>query len=192
MKFYTLARIAVNLAFRFWFKVNIVGKENIPKQGNYIVCSNHSTVFDPVALSMTTDRQIYFMAKKQLFEVPVLGKILKWLDAIPVDRETADIRAIKQSIDVLRKGELFAMFPEGTRAKEIDLNHAKPGISMIGIKSKSQIIPVFIESEYKFRKPLNIEIKAPISFEAYYGKKLNTDEYKELSKIVLKRIYDIK
>ncbi|OHW62960.1 1-acyl-sn-glycerol-3-phosphate acyltransferase [Andreesenia angusta] len=192
MGFYNIARLATKAYMNIMFKVTVIGKENVPLEGNYIICSNHKTQLDPVALGLVTKRQLFFMAKKELFEKNIfLGKLLQLLGAFPVARESADVSAIKNAIRFLKKGELFAMFPEGTRTEKMDLSKAKAGISMISIKSKSPIIPVHIESEYEFRKPLKITVGKPFSFEQYYGKKLETEDYVELSREILVKIYSL-
>lgn len=192
MGFYNIARIATKFYMNLMFKVTVIGRENVPTEGNYIICSNHKTQLDPVALGLVTDRQLFFMAKKELFEKnKCFGALLRMLGAFPVERESADVSAIKNAIRFLKKGELFAMFPEGTRTEQMDLNKAKAGISMISVKSKSPIIPVHIESEYKFRKPLKLTVGKPFDFKEYYGKKLDAEEYKELSKSILEAIYSL-
>lgn len=192
MGFYNIARIATKIYMNIMYSVTVIGKENVPKKGNYIICSNHKTQLDPVALGLVTDRQLHFMAKKELFDKNrFLDRLLRMLGAFPVARDVADVSAIKSAMRFLKRGELFAMFPEGTRTEEMDLSKAKAGISMISIKSKSPIIPVHIESEYKFRKPLKITVGKPFSFESHYGKKLETEEYIELSKEILREIYSL-
>ncbi len=87
---------------------------------------------------------------------------------------------------------MLGIFPEGTRVQEMDLDNTKPGIALISIKSKSPVIPVFIDSEYKLFSKIVINIGEPIYFDEYYDQQLEAEDYLEISKDIMKTIYSLK
>jgi 1-acyl-sn-glycerol-3-phosphate acyltransferase len=178
--------------FKILYRIEVEGIDNIPKEGRAILCANHISNLDPIVLGIICPRPISFMAKKELFSNKLLSKLFYSLNAFPVDRQSSDISAIRKSLEVLRGERLLGIFPEGTRITNIDINSAKPGISMIGIKSKSPIIPIFIDSKYKLFSKIKVNVGKPIHLDSYYDKKLRTEDYKEISVNILKSIYSLK
>lgn len=181
-----------NILLRMFFKVKITGLENIPKEGRLIICSNHIGLTDPVLITAIIPRKLNYMAKKELFENKFLGFAIIRLGAFPVDRDTSGLSAIKTAIRLLKQDKVFAMFPEGTRSKEENNKGAKPGLSMISIKSKSPIIPIHIDTQYKIFKEIKVNIGKPIFLDQYFDRKISTEEYEKLSNDVLKEIYKLK
>lgn len=192
MAFYDVAHFFTSIWYKLIYRVKVTGKENIPAEGGCIFCSNHTSNYDPIVVgALTTRRKTSIMAKKELFENRLLAPVISGMGAFPVDRDGGDISAVKTALKVLKRGEVLIMFPEGTRTKEIDLAKAKPGVSMISIKAKVPIVPIHIESSYKLCSELKVTIGEPFSFEEYYDKKLDTEDYARLSQEILKKIYDI-
>ena len=192
MTFYKLLQILFTVVFKIIYKIEIIGIENIPIKGRAIICSNHISNIDPIILSVVSNRPISYMAKKELFNNKLFGTILSKLYVIPVDRGNTDLAAIRKSLNVLKNEQVLGIFPEGTRVKKMDLNSAKPGISLIAIKAKSPVIPIFIEANYKLFSHIRVNIGKPICLDDYYDKKLNTNNHKDISKNILKSIYDLK
>jgi len=180
----------MSIIFKFFYRVEVTGIENIPQEGRLILCSNHISVLDPILLGISIRRPISFMAKKELFENKLVGKILSMLTAFPVDRGESDLSAIRNSIDILKNERILGIFPEGTRTSKIDIESAKPGVSLIAYRSKSPVIPVYIESSYRLFSKVKIIIGKPISFS--YDKKLKTEDQKNISKYILESIYSLK
>ncbi|MTI67790.1 MAG: 1-acyl-sn-glycerol-3-phosphate acyltransferase [Firmicutes bacterium] len=189
MKFYNFVRDAVGIIFKRLYKIKVFNKENVPKEGKIILCSNHISLLDPITVALAVDRQVFFMAKKELFKNKLFGAILKKLGAFPVNRKKSDLTAIKNSLKLLKKDNALGLFPEGTRVKNKDLDSVKPGVAMISLKSKAPIIPIYIDSKYKKFKDVKVYIGKPIYFKEYEGQKLNLEDYKKLSKSVMETIY---
>jgi 1-acyl-sn-glycerol-3-phosphate acyltransferase len=118
------------------------GLENIPAEGPVIIACNHLSMWDPVVVGCTLPRPVIFMAKQELFEVPVIGRIFTWLGAIPVKRGKGDISAIRSSLAALKEGKVLGIFPEGTRSKSGSIQEAMAGIALIMEKSKAPILPI--------------------------------------------------
>lgn len=192
MYLYNSLKIVANVIFNLIYKIKIVNKENIPIQGKFILCSNHIHVLDPVLLAAFIPRQISWMGKKELFENKIIAYFLNKLGVFPVDRNEPDLSTIKNSIRILKSENVLGIFPEGTRVKEMNLENAKAGIALISIKSKSPVLPIYIEGNYKPFSKLKIYVGDPIDFSHSYDKKLTTADYKEFSKEILKSIYSNK
>lgn len=191
MTFYKFVKALLSITLRLFFKIEVIGLENIPKVGKAIVCANHMSLIDPIIIGITLPRKVNFMAKKELFKNKLLKVILLKLGAFPVDRGGNSLSAIKSSLNILKKGEVLGLFPEGTRVKEVNIENAKPGISMISIKGKAPVIPICIDTKYKLFSRIQIRIGEPIQFSEYYDKKLTTEDYSSFSKKVMDIIYNL-
>lgn len=190
--FYSVIKFLVNIIFRVLYRVKTYGLENVPKQGKFILCSNHANNLDPVFISMVMPRKICWMAKKELFKYKITSYFGYKLGAFPVDRSQSDISAIKNALRVLKEDKVLGIFPEGTRVKKMDLESAKPGVALMSIKSGAEILPVHIESSYRLFSKINIYIGKPMDISNKDGKKPSTEDYVEKSKLVLKTIYGLK
>lgn len=192
MNFYTVVKAIVNVIFKCIYRIEIIGKENIVNNEKLIVCSNHTHVLDPVILAIVYPRQIHFMAKKELFKNKFFGAIITKLGAFPINREETDLSAVKNALRVLKQEKVLGVFPEGTRVEKFDLKNVKSGTALLSVRSKSPILPIYIEGNYKFFSKLKVYIGKTIEFSDYYGKRVNNEEYTLLSEEILKTIYSIK
>ena len=146
--FYKICFFIAFPIFGLTFPCKYYGKENIP-DGPIIVCANHSNFVDPIliAFAFGHKRQLFFMAKSELFKIPVLNCILKALGVFPVTRGESDINSIRTSIKHLKDGHQIMMFPEGTRVGIADSVAAKNGAVRIATKLNVPILPVYITSD---------------------------------------------
>ena len=146
-----LLSIAICKIFGRW---QVIGSENIPRKGGVLLCANHVSYIDPPALGAGLSRRVHFMAKEPLFRVPVIGFLIKRVGAFPVRQHTADRTALKKAIELLRNGEVVAIFPEGTRNfNPKELLPPEPGAGMIALKSKVPVIPVALINTEKLLPP---------------------------------------
>lgn len=184
----TILRIFVFIVF----DLRIYNKDRINKtNGPLIVCGNHTSMWDPVILAVSTKRQIHFMGKKELFDHKILGFFYKKLGAFPVDRDRGALSSIRNSLKILKSNEVLGIFPEGTRVKKYDENNAKPGIALIANRAKTNIVPFYIKGPYKFRGKVEIFFGEEKNyFENFKGKK-NTETYTEIGRQMLKDIYKL-
>lgn len=187
--FYTTVKGLANFVLRIFFRVEVTGREKVPDEGRFLLCANHASNWDPIFISIAFPRKISWMAKKELFKNKILAYLLKKLNVFPVDRDGSDISAIKNALRVLKEGNVLGIFPEGTRVSGFDIKNAKPGVALLSTKSKSLIIPVNIDSNYKLFSKVKITIGEPDDFSSNYGQ---TNDYKEISINLLKTIYDLK
>jgi 1-acyl-sn-glycerol-3-phosphate acyltransferase len=125
-----------------YFRGKIYGAEKVPQKGAAIVVSNHGSYFDPPILSSCMRRPVAFMAKEELFKVPVLSQAIKLYGAYPVKRKSADLSAIRAAIDCLNDGWLVGIFLEGTRTADAKIINPKLGAATLAAKMQLPLIPV--------------------------------------------------
>ncbi len=180
----------------FLFRIHAHDAENEPcdEDGPYIICSNHTSNADPVFLCAATERQQpHFMAKKELFKVPIVNKIVAALGAFPVDRKGADVGAIKKTIRLLGEGKCIGIFPQGHRFKGVDPRdtEVKSGLGMIAVKAEATVLPCYIKMKKRrwapFRR-VDVYIGKPIRFEELLYDKEAAGEYMRISQYVFDRI----
>ena len=145
------------------YKIKIEGKENIPKEQGYLICSNHIHAFDPILINTCTKHQISYMAKKELFKIPILDLFLKSSGAFPVDRGHSDLNSIKKAIEILKNKKVLSIFPEGTRHKDGKFKDIKHGAAFVAIESETKILPVRIIGNYKPFSKITVRIGKPIN-----------------------------
>ncbi|MCL5036284.1 MAG: 1-acyl-sn-glycerol-3-phosphate acyltransferase [Chloroflexi bacterium] len=146
---YKLAHWILNTIFFFWgFKVE--GLENLPEKGGVILAGNHSSYLDPPVLGSAVDRQVHFMAKIELFHIPVLAPMIKEYGAFPVVRGKPDRKALKKAGELLSEGEVVGIFPEGRRQKSGEIGEAEPGTALIALRNCVPVVPIVIKGTNKF------------------------------------------
>ncbi|MEG1994567.1 MAG: lysophospholipid acyltransferase family protein, partial [Oscillospiraceae bacterium] len=143
------------------FKIDFRNNKEVEKQldGGFIVCANHYSNADPILMAMGINRQIFFMAKEELFNKNwICGKLFYAIGAFPVSRGKGDTTAINRAFEVVEEGKLLGIFPEGTRSKDGELLRPKSGAALIAQKTKSDILPIGItyENKQKFRSKVII------------------------------------
>ncbi|WMI81676.1 lysophospholipid acyltransferase family protein [Anaerotignum sp. MB30-C6] len=193
MLLYPFVKAIVRVYFKIMFKITVVGKENVPQDGNGVLCCNHISNYDPLTMAVYLDRLPRFIAKKELFGNKVFGAILRNLKAFPVDRQAAmDMKAFKTAVNVLKGGELLGIFAEGTRVKEGEEKAAKAGVAMFALKGEAPVIPVAISGEYKFRNEVRIEFGAPMTLEEYRGARITTSTMEEITEKIMGKVQEMK
>ncbi len=190
---YKFVKGILSVYMHLFLKIKVSGAENIPSEGGAIICANHIHLLDPFAVGINTKRVISFMAKKDIFKNKLSAWFFTKLHAIPVNRDGNDAYALKKALGVINSQELLGIFPEGTREKDGKTLKFKPGVSMLSIKTKTPLIPVFIEGNYKPFSTLSVNIGSPIDLSAYYDKKLSADDYGFIANnIIEKEILSLK
>ena len=146
----TVARLLIIL-----YGMRVVGIENVPTTGGYVLAGNHVSHLDPVLLWCVVPHKTHFIARSELFDVPVVGWIIRRVYAFPISRGSADRQAIQRATDLLNLGEPVGMFPEGTRqalgdgSKVAALGEAHSGVAFIAIRAGVPVVPVGISGTEK-------------------------------------------
>lgn len=177
-------------------RMEIYGIENFPMEGGVVLASNHVSYLDPVVLGGASPRPLYYLARDSLFKGFLTTKFLLSCNAFPMNRDGADLTALKKAIKLLKDGNVITIFPEGTRSKDGKLQKAKEGVAMLGIKSLSKILPTRIFGSdkcmprgRKFIKPGKLIVKFGESIDCSdYSKDIGRKYYKELSNEIIESI----
>lgn len=189
--FYNVIKSVVGFILKPFFRIKVYGTENIPHDGKLILCSNHASNWDPILISIAFPRQIYWMAKKELFKTKTLSALVYKLGAFPVDRDGTDITAIKNALRVLKADGVLGIFPEGTRVKGFELKNAKSGAILLSVKSKSPILPIYIRGNYRPFSNIDIYIGESIDYSKNIDKKPSSEEYTNMGEGLLYKIYKL-
>jgi 1-acyl-sn-glycerol-3-phosphate acyltransferase len=172
---YHLTGRALRLFFRIYGRWQIVGQENVPREGAILLVANHASYLDPPILgaSLYQVRRVWFLAKSELWQNPALAFFLSHVMARPIQRHSADRATLKQVLEWLAQGEAVAMFPEGERTRTGHLNPAQPGIALLAQKSGAPVVPVALLGSYAMlpvhrkslrRVPLKVVFGATMTF----------------------------
>lgn len=132
----------VSPSLHVYFRGRIYNAERVPQQGPLVVVSNHASDFDPPLLSNCMQRPVAFMAKQELFEVPVLSTLIRWYGAYPVNRGSADRSAIRAALASLKQGWAVGLFLQGTRTPDGRITNPKQGAALIASKIQAPLLPV--------------------------------------------------
>lgn len=195
-KFYAwIYRTFRPLVMRF-FNIHITGSENEPAEGGCLVCANHISNYDVIVLAAALKRQPRYLAKAELFRVPIIRRLIKALGAFPINRGAGDVGAIKTTLKLLEEGEMVGYYPQGTRHIGVDPRNTpiKHGIAMVASRASVPILPVCIQTKnYRivpFRR-VYVRIGKPIYPEEYAISARSPEEYKRVSELIFKKITDM-
>lgn len=189
---FRFCQFLVALPIKILYPTKLIGKKNLPK-GKAILACNHRSNLDPILLAVNTWEKKYYLAKKELFKGKIKSGLLKSLGAIKVDRQTNDMGAIKNSLQVLKKNKKLVIFPEGKRNDNInqEMGAIKQGVAMLAIKSQTPIVPVYIARKPKVFRRNKIFFGEPFSLEQFYGLKLSAEVLNEATNIVEMKMQEI-
>ena len=140
------------------------GAENMPQEGGVIVAANHMSNWDPPFLASFLQRPVSYMAKQELFEIPIFGTVIRWLFAFPVRRGAADRSAVKAAVKELRAGRCVGIFPEGTRSKDGEVHKFGAGVALLAAMSGAPVVPAAIMGTDKMKR-LKVAYGEPLRFE---------------------------
>ena len=186
--FQALAIPIVNVYDHLNYNYHVIGREKVP-DGGCVLVANHTQWADPVLVGTALGNQypLVAMAKKELFQIKLLGPLISALGAFPVDRGTADIGAIKTSLKAVKEGKKLLIFPEGgTKHKAGD--EAKVGAAMIAARTGAPIVPIYISENKKFRSKVYV-----VFGDAYIPEKTKSkDGYRAIADDMMRRIYALK
>jgi 1-acyl-sn-glycerol-3-phosphate acyltransferase len=178
--------------FALYFGWRVFNSERVPLKGSVILASNHQSFLDPPLVGSGLKRDINYLARKSLFRIPVLGWVLRTVNAVPVDRDGGGAAGLKAIMDRLHAGGAIILFPEGTRSKDGQLQPARSGVGLTVIKSEAPVVPVRVFGTreawgrgVRFPRPHAVAVK--------YGRPMNfvqlRAEAANCSKARLKQIY---
>lgn len=180
MTFYGFAKSVVYGIFKPWYRVEAIGVENIPKEGGVLLCSNHINNLDPIIVGIMAPRPVHYMAKEEIFRVPVLGEIVRKCNAFPVKRGFGDREALRSGLKVLKDGHVFGLFPEGTRSKTGELGKGLSGAGFFALRTDALVVPCAVIGPYKAFHKLRVVYGKPIAMEEMRRTKASAEQVTEL------------
>ena len=186
--YYTLGWI-----IRFFHRIKVTGRENIPRSGGGILCANHIAILDIFSIGASVPRPINFLAKRELFKIPILSSLIRSAGAIPLERKKTDLGAIRRSTELAANGNLVAIFPQGHRqpGKNPADTEYKSGAALVAYRSGVPIIPICIKmkrQKYRIFRRTEIIIGKPLSQEELGFVNGGSAEYREAAAKVFNEI----
>jgi len=178
----------------FLFNYKVINQSKERDEGGYIVCGNHVSATDAIALCYAFRKnQVRFMAKKELFKIPLLAQLIKMLGAFPIDRSGGDVGAIKSAVKIVKDGGCLGIFPQGHRYPGVDprTTSTKNGMALIASRTKADIVPTYIwrkKNKFRLFRRTYIIIGDPISFESLNMQGISSAEYTRVTELVFDRI----
>ncbi len=147
-KLYTVGKFVLSPLIKLVFNLKVINKDGFPLDETVIVASNHTSNWDPVLLGVACKKQLYFMAKAELFKFKPFGYIIKKLGAFPVNRGHRDSNATKNVYETIENGKTLAIFPQGTRMpRKEDPTAAKSGVALFAATSDTGVLPVYVHNK---------------------------------------------
>jgi 1-acyl-sn-glycerol-3-phosphate acyltransferase len=172
---YRIGKTGFQLLFHRYFRGSVQGTEHLPREGGFLIACNHASFLDPPMVGQAVRREIVFLARKTLFRNPIAGAVLRSWKAIPLDRDDADVAAIRAILHALKAGEPVMLFPEGTRTCDGKLQPAKPGVGFLVAKAGVPVVPARIFGSFEamgrgrqWPRPVRLRVcfGAPLRFDA--------------------------
>ncbi len=194
MSLYTFGQVFCGAVVRLFFRMRCEGIENLPAEGGFVLASNHRTDFDPIFVGIFPKRQLFFMAKEELFRTKLGAKLFTGLGAIPVRRGKNDTSAIEKSIQTVEDGNILAIFPEGTRSKDGKLLKLKSGAVLIASQTGSDIVPTAVVFKGKHLCPfkkVTVRYGKPIPNEQIRVNGKNASDLKNACRVLTERITEL-
>lgn len=170
------------------YGIQILGKENVPTDGGVLICANHIDNLDPPVVGLTCPRTIHFMAKEELFHVPILKQLLPTIKVFPVKRGMSDKKAIRTGLTLLKEGKVLGLFPEGTRSKTGELGKGLAGAGFFALRSDAAIVPCAVIGPYKPFHRVRVVYGKPIDFKVYREQKVSAEEATDIIMNEIRRL----
>ncbi len=191
--FYSRAKSVVAPLFRFFMRVKPIGVENVPTEGGVLLCANHIAAVDVISIGAVCPRQLTCIAKKELFSVPILGRIVKALGAVKLDRGGADVGAIKVSVAALQEGKVVTIFPQGHRYPGVNpaTTPIRHGAGLIAYHARCNVVPVCIninKGKYGFMRKVEVIFGKPISYDELGFENGGRDEYEAVTERIFSEV----
>ena len=194
---YGIAHVLVSFLARVFFRLRVEGLEHLPKKGPLLIAANHASHLDIPLLGCTLPRKAFFVGKSELFQIPVLGRLLRHLGGIPIRRGGMDRRAVREIKERLEEGNYLVYYLEGSRTSNGMLQRAKAGVGMVAAMTGVPVIPAYIHGTYQilpkgrwfFRlAPVTITFGVPVDLSRLPGAKGERLSYQAMADQIMDEI----
>lgn len=162
-----------NFVARVFLGLKVEGTEHIPRTGGVLVACNHISYWDPPLLGVAFNRELFYMAKKELFRNKVFGALIRAHNAIPVSRGAFSRGALDRAIEVIRSGDAIVIFPEGRRSGPNRPSEPKPGMGMVADKTRCLVVPAYVAGSDTIKKCLIRRRRLRV----YFGPPIGPEEF---------------
>lgn len=193
---YLVGQIVLWWYFHLVFRMKVIGAENMPKDGPVLLCSNHLAKRDPVLLGLCQKRQVFYMAKEELFQNKFLGGLFRKLGAFPVKRGTGGSDALEDAYALLKQNGVVGVFIEGHRSKDGKLLKPKTGAALLAYETKAPVVPVCITAgdgkQPGMFKTTMIRFGKPISAEELDIKDDSSVQLRRASRVIMSKIAELR
>ncbi len=188
--FYDFSKLVVRAIARTIWRARVFGTQNVPKSGGLIIACNHLSYYDPPLLGSLCPRRISYMAKKELFAMPVLGPVIRALGAYAVDRRGSATGAIKRSLQVLEAGGAVGIFPQGRRSPG-RASTAQTGVALLAALAQVPVVPACIRGSDRALRLARIDVAfgAPLAPPA--GRKATREDLAKFTAEIMKAIEEL-
>lgn len=193
---YRICRCIAQLGFITLFRGRAFGVQHVPRRGGVLLVSNHQSFLDPVLATLAVPRECQYLARDSLFHNPVLRRVIEFFNTLPVRRGTADLRAIREIVRRLARGNVVLVFPEGTRTTDGQIGPMRGGVALMARKARVPLVPTLIQGAFE-AWPRSAKWPRPRSVLVAYDQPLYPHRHPELSdeqaaQIVRQRILSLK
>ena len=200
MVLYGALKVPAVAVMRVLFRLEAHGTEHVPMAGPVLLASNHVSVLDPPLVGGAAPRELHFMAKEELFRIPLLGRLITALNSHPVKRDGSDGRALKAALRLLEGGHALLVFPEGTRGVEGRFGEGKAGAGMLAVMSGAPVVPVLVSGSGR-ALPAGCAVPKPVKVHVTFGPALHfkakadrdrKERYREASAEIMRAIAELR
>ena len=197
---YAIARVFLRAFFRLVARWEVTGRQHVPPEGGVLLIANHTSYADPPIVGTACPRPVNFMAKAELFGIPVLGWLIRRTHAFPVRRGSTDREALRRAVRLLRQRRVLLVFPEGTRSPDGRLMAAEHGAAFIALSGEAQVVPVAIDGadhllprHSPIIRPakLRVTFGAPVALSDLHGQRLTRDVLGQASERMMTALRDL-
>ena len=185
---YRMARAIFQAIAGLWFRPLVTGRANVPAEGPVILAPVHRSFADFGFCAFVTDRKLFFMTKDEMWRHRSLGWLLLHLGAFPVHRESADREALRHAEEVLRRGQVLVLFPEGTRQEGETVDHLQEGAAFLAARTGAVIVPVGIGNS-DLAMPKGRRIPKPLRIRVVVGRPMAAPERSEGGRVSRSRVH---
>jgi glycerol-3-phosphate dehydrogenase (NAD(P)+) len=168
---YWIVRAVLQPAMQIWFRLSRMGREHVPKEGGVILAANHRSFLDPFVVGICAGRPVYFVAKRELFDKRWQGWLLNALGAFPIRRGESDVESMETAKQILERGDVVVIFPEGTRIRTGSLGKPKRGVGRLALETGAPVVPVAVHGTERARRgwrirPVKVKVRLgrPLTF----------------------------
>ena len=173
----------VLLLLRRW---EVRGLSNLPEQGGLVIVSNHTSYWDPIVVGCAITRRVNYLAKEELFRIPVFRNIITGMAAFPVKRNQSDRAAIRKALQYLAEGQILGVFPEGSRSASGELQAAEPGAAMLALKAGVPVLPLGLIGTRGVLRKVKVNIGEPFLYKT--DKKYTREDMEKLTGMIMEKI----